>query len=463
MATGKLTKTLIDFALKTKYTDIPPEVIAVQKRSLLDSIGVMAAASTLEAACRPFMDYAEEQSGAKDCTIIGTGRKASPTMAAMANGALIHAMDYEDGHDEAKAHPNTAGIPACFALGESFMKSGAEVLAAMVISSEITCRLKMSLNVSDLEHGWYSPPMFSAYGAVLGASRLLGLDNLQSRDALSVCLTQVVLPGQSAISGQSVLRAVREAFSAKAAVFSAILAQKGVAARMDEPLEGRMGLFKVLARGEYSPDRITDRLGETWESAKLRFKPWPCCGTTHAVLEALLFLKNEHGICADETEEIYLTVNPSHLNVLRPEEVKYRPGSLAAAKFSLPFTVALGLKYGDVRLNMYNEEALNDKELLSIADKVKYTVREPDASRTARFFDDDHVAVSLKTRRGVFSREIFHSSGSTARPLGGKRIIDKFLDCMSYSEKGYRERDCRRIISVVQSFETLACIRGIFD
>ena len=463
MAEEKLTERLIDFALNTKYEDIPAEVIGVQKRSLLDSIGVMAAATTLEAACTPFMDFAEENSGKKDCTIIGTNRKASVTMAAMANGALIHAMDYEDGHDAAKAHPNTAGIPVSLALGESLGKSGTDMLAAMVVSSELCCRLKMSLLDSDLEHGWYSPPMFSAYGAVLGASRLLGLSDVQARDALSICMTQVMLPGQSAISGESVLRAVRDAFSAKAAVYGALLAQKGVAARMDAPFEGRLGLFKAIAQDRYSPDLITDGLGESWESAKLRFKPWPCCGTTHAVLDTLLSLVHEYGVRPEETEDVHLTVNPIHMNVLSPREAKYRPHALAAAKFSLPFTVALGLKNRAVTLNMYREEALQNPELLSLADKVTYTVREMDSSKPRSFYNDDHVVVSLRTRRGVFSRETYCSSGSVEKPLDDNQIRAKFFDCMSYSEKGFSAKECQRIFNAVQAFEKVTSLKNFFD
>ena len=124
MAVGKVTEALIRFALETKYEDIPEEVVRTQKKSLLDSIGVMAAATTLEPACAPFIGYAVDNSREEACTIIGTGRGASPVLAAMANGALIHALDYEDGHDGSKTHPNTASIPALLALSQSMELEG---------------------------------------------------------------------------------------------------------------------------------------------------------------------------------------------------------------------------------------------------------------------------------------------------------------------------------------------------
>ena len=456
----KLTDSLIGFALHTRFEDIPPGVIEMQKKSLLDSIGVICAATTLEPACKPFIEYAEENSVSKNCTIFGTDKKASSEMAATANGSLIHALDYEDGHDLSKAHPNTASTPVMLAFGQSLNRSGRDVLAAMVISSEICCRLKMSLLTNDLlDCGVYSPPMFSAYGAVFGASRLLGLDENKTLDALSICMTQIMLLGQSARSSQSVLRGIREGFSARAAAFSAIMAQKGVFARMDEPFEGKLGLFMSCFRAQYDPDIVLNRLGESWESGRLRFKPWPCCGTTHAVLDVLFSLIKENGLKREEIEGVDLIVNPVHLNVLDPHEVKYRPKSLAAAKFSLPFSIALGVRYGNVLLDMYKEEELLNPVLMEIMDKTSFTVREIDPQKPKSFYNDDHVEVIIKTARGTLSRETFLSSGSPEKPLNDLQLKNKFLDCMSHSEKTYTADDCRKIFEAVQNFDKITGIR----
>ena len=261
MNEGNVTQALISFALNTGFDSIPAAVIANQKKSLIDSIGTMSAATTLEPACEPIIRFALKNSAEKCCSIIGTEEKASPVMAAMSNGALIHALDYEDGHDASKAHPNTASIPTLIALSEITAVSGREFLVAMAVSAECACRLKLALRENDLDNGWYSPAMFSAYGAVLGGARVLGLTREQTLDALSICLTQVMMPGQMARSGDSCLRAVRDAFSAKAAVFSLLLAREGLQARMDEPFEGKLGLYQMIERSAYDPEVITDGLG----------------------------------------------------------------------------------------------------------------------------------------------------------------------------------------------------------
>ncbi len=461
----KLTEKLIDFALHYRSEDIPSEVIEFQKRVLADSIGVMAAAASLEPACRGFIEFARENSPEGTCKIIGTPYKASPLMAVMANGSLIHALDYEDGHDESKSHPNTASIPVMMALGQTLGKSGRQVLEAMVIASEIAIRLKLALTVNDLtDCGFYSPPMFAAYGAVLGASRLAGLNEMQALDALSLCMTQIVLPGQSARSAGSVLRGVREALSARAAMFGVLMAQKGVHARMDEPFEGTFGLYMSCFRNGYSPKTIFDGLGERWEAGKLRLKPWPCCGTAHAALDTLLHVMKENDVRQKDIRGIHLTVNKPHLNLLEPHEVKYRPKSLAAAKFSLPFTLALAAVNGGVTLELYTEDALEDKRLLELADMVTYERR---AQERAEQFPDDHVEVVITTADGgKYSRESFVSPGSPLMPLSREQTEGKFFDCMSHGVRPYSREESAGILNAVLKLDERAdfgCFCALLD
>jgi len=453
-----LTDRLIDFALNFRTEDIPAEVIALQKKVVADSIGVMTAATTLEPQTKPFTDLALESSGPS--SVIGTGGKSTPVLAAMANGALIHALDYEDGHDISHAHPNTASIPSVLAFAQAEGKSGKEVLAALVISSEIAVRLKMCLTGNDLRDcGWYSPPMFAAYGAVLGLSRLLGFSHDLALDALSICMTQISLPGQSARSKASSLRGIREALSAKAAAYGADMARRGVKARMDEPFEGEFGLFMSCFRNLDDESLIYDGLGERWECAGLRFKAWPCCGTSHGVVDALLRLKEEHSIKPEEIEEIHLHVNKPHMNLLEPRDVKYHPGSLAAAKFSLPFAAALALGYGRVTLDLYREERLSDELVLGLADKVTYEMRPEGTVLPKNVIPDDFIIAQVKTPRGTFEAETIISSGSPHKPLTDAQLKSKFIDCCSF---GIRKFDAEAVYNRIMTLDEIEDMSDLF-
>ena len=453
MDTQKITDRLIDFALNFKYEDIPENVIAYQECILLDSIGVMSAATTLEPACTPFIDFAVENSVKAESVIFGTDKKASPLMAALANGSLIHALDYEDGHDYAKAHPNTASIPVIMAFAQSLNKSGKEVVAALAIASEIAIRMKLCLTVNDLfDCGIYSPPMFSAYGAVLGAARLVGLSKDETLDALSICETQIFLPGQSARSAKSSLRGVREALSARAAAFGIVMAQRGVHARMDEPLEGTYGLYMSCFSNQYDEEVLFADLGKRWEAANLRFKAWPCCGTAHALIADLSDILNEQQIEAEDIKDIHIIVNKPHINLLEPKDVKYRPKALAQAKFSIPYILALTAVEGEVVLDSFKEDKLEDAKLLAVADKVSWEMRPEEKPEN---FVDDHVEVTVTTSDGKqYYKEVFVSPGSPKLPLTQQLIENKFVDCLKHAQKRYAEEDALKIIDVVLKLHT---------
>ena len=483
MENSRITEKLIGFALCARYQDLPQRVIKVQKQSLLDSLGVMGAAASLEPACRPFIEYALENSPEPSCTIIGTGKKASPVMAAMANGALIHALDYEDGHDLSKAHPNTASVPVLLALAESGRRgpvSGKDFLLAMAVGSELVCRLKLALLADDLQNGWYSPSMFSAYGAVFSGAGVMKLPPSRTLDALSLCMTQIMLPGQAARSRESSLRAVRDAFSARAAAMSLILAEKGVEARMDEPFEGPLGLYHMMVKGKYDPAVILQDLGETWISSALRYKYWPCCGTTHGGIHALLSLLKENNLLpfypgwhtaagktgsAGRTEsgkilkpeeilEIHLTIDPIHLRVLEPYETKYRPGTLAAAKFSMPFCLSLALAFGDIRLDMFTEEQLLSEMLLQTARKVTWEIR-PGGSDG---LGDDHIKVTLRTTHGSYEKEVSESPGSPGLPLTREQLWQKYLDCTRFFPHA---ADMEKVLSVRENIDHFEDIQDV--
>ena len=447
-----LTDQLLCFTKKLSFEDLPSSVIEIQKKSLLDSIGVMSAATTLESACQPFIDLAAEESGPSVCSMMGTGEQASPVFAAMANGALIHALDYEDGHDRSKTHPNTASIPVLMALSEAYGPvDGKSFLTAMALGSELACRLKMALTADDLGSGWYSPAMFSAYGAAFAGAKILGFSEESTLDALSLCMTQIMVSGQAARSGDSCLRAVRDAFSAKAAILSILLAKKGARGRVSEPFEGPLGLYYMMTRGSYDPSVILDGLGKTWICSDLRYKYWPCCGTTHGGIYALLQILEEYHPSPDEIREIHLVIDPVHLRVLAPYDAKYRPKTIAAARFSMPFCLSLAVLFGDVRLHMFSEENLYSQKIMELAQKVTYEIRPGGADGLL----DDHIQVILHTSHAVYKKEVFATPGSPKMPLTKEQIQNKFTDCMHFARIRVSEQRAGHIQEMISRFEEL--------
>jgi 2-methylcitrate dehydratase PrpD len=150
-------------------------------------------------------------------------------MAAFANGALAHALDYEDAFDGTPAHPNAATVPVALALAEKIPTiDGKSLLLALAAASDITCRLALALDANPDDYGFYTPPILSAFGAAACAAKLLRLDEDAIVATWGLTLSQAMCSSQFKRDPQSSLRAVRDAFAAHSGMQAAALAARGV-------------------------------------------------------------------------------------------------------------------------------------------------------------------------------------------------------------------------------------------
>ena len=329
---------------------LPETTLHAAKRALLDGIGVMLAASGVSPEVAPFVDHAAA-SGSGPARIFGSGVRTGAAMAAFANGAMAHALDFEDAFDAAPSHPDAALLPAVLAIAdERGGVSGRELLTAIAIGCDLVCRMGLSLRREMEAGGWYPPPILGAFGAVAAAARLRRLDPRQVLDSFSLMLCQATCPGEIKYSRDTVIRAVREAFPAQAAVQSSAMAALGVRG-FDEPLEGKAGFFRLYAEGQYDPAVLLDALGTRFWIEQLSFKRWPACRGTHAYIEAAQTLRARHGIAPGRIVEVVATGGEVQRMLVEPAARKVAPTTAIDAKFSIPFTVAAraGRHGGDAR------------------------------------------------------------------------------------------------------------------
>lgn len=434
----------------TMYDDIPSHVIDVGKRSLLDSLGVMLAAGTLGEGCNEFVQLAIEGGGRQESKIIGFGTKVPAHMAAFANGSMSHALDFEDTHDRARVHPNAVTIPAALAVAESLGNvSGREFLTAVVLGSDLVCRLSLALKEDLLKYGWYMPPILSALGATVSVAKLLRLSPDQILDALSLTLCQATCSGELTNSPKSVVRSIRDAFPAQAAVLSGLLAKKGITG-FNQPLEGKQGFFMAYARGNYDPDRLTSELGIVFESENVSFKPWPCCRGTHSYVEAALKIANTYNVKPHDIQEIKVWIHPMNEMLVEPIATKRKPATAIDAKFSIPFVIATTFLYRTVTLEHFFLQALGDPAVLALAQKVTYEV---DNRQTLERPTQGMIRVT--TGSGNYSMKIDHPTGDPLNPIDELRLFSKFADCARYSRHKYRDQDISTIAELVAYFQNL--------
>ena len=359
------TKKLCNFVLKTKYEDLPEKSINIAKGCILDCIGV-----SLAACVHPIAEilesYLKELGGTPRSTVIGSGTKTSPVNAALVNGTLGHALDYDDFALPAIAHPTVTIFPTVLALGESIGVTGKDVLLAFVLGYETFCKIGAVINPSHWYKGFHATGTFGAYGAVAAASKLLNLDEVQTTNAFGIVGS--LASGLKQNIG-TMTKPLHAGHAAEGGVKAALLAKRGFTAAKDV-FEGRMGFAKLMADSQ--DFSVVDKFGNPWEIVDPApfIKPHPSCGGTHAAMNAMFSLINEYDIKPDEVEHLDAGMNPGGL-----EELIYsEPKSAFQARFSIQFCLAILLLERKGRLAQFTDEKVRDPKIVELMKRITLSV-----------------------------------------------------------------------------------------
>lgn len=452
---------LVKHVVRTGYENLPAEVVQATKKSILDSLGVMLAASTIGDGVREVVALVTEAGGKEESTIVSFGHKVPSWMAAFANGAMAHALDYEDIHYEAALHPTAQIMPAAFAIAERIGRTnGREFITALALGSDIICRLGLCLTRNLMEHGWLTPTVLGVFGSALTAGKLLGLSKEQMANALGLAFFQAAGSGSVMLGTHSVIRAIRDSFTGKAGVLSALMAQRGLTG-VESPLLGKFGLYGLYFRGEYNPAPLTTELGKTFEGANVGFKPWPSCTMTHPYIYGTLDIVREHGIAPEDVADVTLVVGNFTRVLFEPLEERRKPKSAIVAKASLPFVVALALGRRRVVLADFLPQGLEDPAVLQIAERIapKY-VDDPQFNLKG----PSPAIVEIKTKDGrSYSKRVDCGYGHPKNPMTKDDLLAKFRDCATYSAKPLSEDKVNKAIELVNNLEEVNNVNEVIQ
>ncbi len=449
-----ITTQMIDYALGCTYEQLSKRAIEVEKHCINDIIACMMAATTLDMASVNVGKYAADTAGR--CTILSSDIRVTAENAALANGALAHALDFDDGHD-AIVHPTAVVFPALLALAEHLGGiSGRDFVAAMVIGTDIACRIAMGPNEDLMKYGWYMPPLMSAVGAVFGAGRLARLSRQQILDTLAMTMTQFTCSAEAAVDKASVIRTIRDGFAAQAVVRSTLMAKHGIPAGFEFPLEGKFGYYNMYARDNADLERVVNNLGKTFETENITFKPWPSCKHTHTSINSLTDIMSENNLSADEIVEVHVKVFEACTMTLEPYESKCRPESPSIAKSSMPFVLGTVLAYGNVNVGSFTPERLADAAVLKNARKITYEVDSGFTKAQAHWVD-----MTVRTCRGDFTAHRENPMGGTGFPLSEKQVKEKFYSCCGLYRKAYGNEKITRLYEAIESIDEMADIKEL--
>ncbi|MFH1486223.1 MAG: MmgE/PrpD family protein [Chloroflexota bacterium] len=441
--------------VEVTYDDLSDDTVEVTKRSILDTMGVATAASGLAPELIGVVDLVKEAGGKEESTIWGFGGKVPAWMAAFANGAMAHALDYDDVFDEFAVHPSATTVPAAFATAERIGGvSGKEFITAVALGNDIIGRMAKAVV---WKRDWFLTPLFGVFAATATAGKLLRLDADGLTSAFGIALCQAAGTMEIVYGVGANIRGMYDSFVGKAGVLAALLAQRGVEG-VRTSLEGKAGLFNVYFRGEYDRQALMTGLGKDFEGARVSFKPWPCCRFSHPYVTALLALVRQHHVLPGEIESITVETSSASEQLCVPHEARRRPATSLDAKFSIPYIVALAALKGDIVLEDFSPVAIRDAESLAFAQKVKSRLNTELDAHSGR----PQGKVELKMKDGrVYSHTEEFAYGHPRNPISKDDISRKFADCASHSAQAVTKDNVEGIIQMAGRLETVSDVRQI--
>jgi 2-methylcitrate dehydratase PrpD len=350
-------------------------------RRILDVIGNSIAA-TNQPATQVVNNIVKSWGGPADSFAIGAA-KLPASAAALLNGTLAHAMDFDDTHLPSVLHPSASVVPAALAVGSKLGSKPTEVLDAITFGIEVTCRLGMAGfdrklgNSVFFERGFHATSICGTLGSAVAAGMLMKLtaDEITSAIGISASMGAGLLEANR--TGGTVKR-MHCGWAAHGGVVAAELAKSGLTGP-PTVIEGRFGFMQAYCGDQVNLNEITDELGTSWVLPDLFFKPYPCNHFTHTGIDAARTLKAK-GVTPDQIVSIDLGVpSPVLRTIAEPRESKIKPESGYHAAFSGPFTVAAAF-YRDNGLGLFHEdfedESAHDLQILSLAAKVNVNASE---------------------------------------------------------------------------------------
>ena len=418
------------FAAGVRDGDVEPDVLRDARRRVTDIIGIALAASGMEPA-RVVGEVVESWGGAEQASAIGRSSRYPAAGAALLNGTLAHALDFDDTHLPSVLHPSAAVVPAALAAAEGSGASGRDLLAAVAAGDELVVRVGMAGYDPDLgnsiffEKGLHATSIAGTMGAALASAMVYGLEEEEIGHAVAISASMGAGIIEANRTGGTVKR-VHCGWAAHAGIAASELAARGLTGP-PTVFEGRFGFLRAYLDDRADVGALTRGLGEEWELTRTFFKPYPANHFTHAGIDAAISLREE-GLDIEEVEEIELGVATAVLRTIaQPEEEKARPETGYAAQFSGPFTVATALAGGGglgVSLDDFTDEAVKDPVKLDLASRVRCTAD----AECDRIFPNQFPAVLRVRLKSGEAREarISHNRGGPENPLSDEELEVKF-------------------------------------
>mgnify|MGYP003345129688 FL=1 len=344
---------LANYANKLTYDDLPDDVRKLAHLVLLDTLGCAMAGAGTEEVAQIRRAMWQANGGGGDASYWGTHDKAPLPLAALANGAAVHAREIDD--FGGCAHSGAVVIPAALGVAARTGASGKDLLTAIVIGYDIARRVMDGGGGYQAfkKLGWHSTSACGGFGAAAAAAKLLGLDAQHIQWALGYAGSNA--GGTWAyIPDGAMSKRVHPGFAAHTGVVAAYLAANNVTGPTQIFEAPWGGYYPTYVGAKATPDKAVDGLGRDFRIRLVGFKPYAACRGIHSSVDVMITLRREYQVSAADVKQVIVRGSPTHMKQLAKQEVE----TTLDAQFSLPYSIATTLVSGGAMLDQYTADAL---------------------------------------------------------------------------------------------------------
>jgi 2-methylcitrate dehydratase PrpD len=344
--------------------------------------------------------------------LLGRKERVDMANAALINGISSHTFDFDDTHLKTIIHPAGPVASAALALGEHLGATGRQVIDALVLGVEVSCRVGNAVYPHHYDRGWHITGSTGMLGSAAACARLLGLDAARTQMALGIAASQPV--GLREQFG-TMTKPFHPGAAAKAGLMSALMARHGFTSSR-RALEAPRGLMQVFSdKTDWA--EITENLGQTWEIALNTYKPFACGIVIHPAIDACVQLRNQHALTADQIARITVRAHP----LVQELTGKKTPQTGLESKFSVFHSCAVAIMKGQAGEHEYADDVVRSPEVIALRDRVELVVD--------RQIHEASVDVTIETTDGR-SLHIFieRAIGSLEKPMTNELLKAKFVD-----------------------------------
>jgi 2-methylcitrate dehydratase PrpD len=319
------------------------------------------------------------------------------------------------------------------------------LIAAAVVAGEVCARVTAAISRTGRRPSekFLSGQLLPHFGAAAGAGRILGLDVDAMESALGLALMQMSGSRQVVLSGDPPAKAIYGAFPNQAGVLAALLAKEGLGAKCDI-FGPPAGLYAAIYGGDCVASVLSEELGDRFLLDDVEFKPWPTSNQVHPFIHAALRI--EPRISPDAIAAIEIACHSRLRPWCEPIEKRQRPDNAAAAADSIQFCVAAALIHGEVTLETFTAERLQDANVLNLAKRISVHLDDAASGATVSVAARDNAKISSHVEAAPGSRE---------NPISDEQLHRKFRDCCVRSVNPLREDQVDQLIDLVNRLDEL--------